>query len=190
MITNADNHSGFWVMVTGLITGVGTLFLFLTALIQLNSLSKTSKAEFIHKFKNDFFNDKTNRIFTAIDEGRIKFVNSRVPHFKIHRQESTINTHVIDNLLLGHLEDLGVFEKKGVVDIDMIYELFDYYIEVCWENEEIKNYINYQGDGDIYENFFYIYEKCKSLGIAKKFGVPILAWKIFWSLKRNLLKFC
>jgi hypothetical protein len=79
----------------------------------------------------------------------------------------------LDDVLFGHIDDLGTFEKRGVLDISFIYKFFDYYVEVIWENKEIRKYIEWQrsgdeSDSDVYDNFEYIYNKCKSYGEAKR----------------------
>lgn len=57
----------------------------------------------------------------------------------------------IDDFLLGHFEDIGLFEEKGLIDTEMAYEEFSYYILRTFENEEIKKYI---GDADFWQKEF------------------------------------
>lgn len=177
-----NDHS--WLALTGIFTAL----LALIAYYQLRSLAKTSKADFIHKFKHDFFTSDTRKLFMKVDLGQIKFIeNGKPPYFKDTTNQEHITTYEIDDLLLGHLEDLGTFEKNGVIDIDMLYELFDYYISKSWKNEEIKNYMEYSGDKEIYCNFTYIYKKCKSFGEAKRRNDNLFLWRMTWKLKNFCL---
>lgn len=48
----------------------------------------------------------------------------------------------VDDFLLGHFEDIGLFEEKGLIDTEMTYEEFSYYIFETFENPEIKKYLN------------------------------------------------
>ena len=92
-------------------------------------------------------------------------------------------TFEIDDHLLGKFEDIGSFEKKNLLDIDDVYGSFDWYINIIWNNEEIRKYISNQieteNDGDdIYENSKYITYKCGSYGEAKLANKWIWWWKI------------
>jgi hypothetical protein len=48
----------------------------------------------------------------------------------------------LDDFLLGHFEDIGLFEEKGLIDTEMVYEEFSYYIFEVFENPEIKKYLD------------------------------------------------
>ena len=91
-------------------------------------------------------------------------------------------TYDIDDELLGHFEDIGNYEKAGLLYIQMVYEGFVSYIESIWENEAIKAYIDWlNSDGDdVYEGFRYIYNKLKSYSDAKKKKKPLWLWRIEW----------
>ena len=67
----------------------------------------------------------------------------------------------IDDDLLGYFEDIGNYTERGLLDSEMVYELFDWYIGEIGSNEEVIKYINWQrSDGDdIYSGFEGIYRK-------------------------------
>jgi hypothetical protein len=82
-----------------------------------------------------------------------------------------IDAYELDDLLLGHFEDLGILYENKILDIHMIYEEFDWYIITCWENDDINEYIKYQREKegwDIYKRFENIYQKSKLHGITKQ----------------------
>ncbi len=74
----------------------------------------------------------------------------------------------IDDLLLGHFENLGMFEQKGIIDFQTVYDEFSWYIETAWKNEYIKEYIRYLREDDsterievaYFNQFQYIALKC------------------------------
>ncbi|MCL5773807.1 MAG: hypothetical protein M1536_05445 [Firmicutes bacterium] len=108
------------------------------------------------------------------------------------QQEKLINRKVysayeMDDFLLGHLEGIGSFEKQGLLDIEDVYTHFDWYVERVWEDAEIAKYIKYErneepeGD-DIYKNFEYIFNKCRSFEQSKNKGELKFWWKFKWWL--------
>jgi len=76
----------------------------------------------------------------------------------------------IDNLL-QNFEDLGLYEKEGLIDIDFIYDGFDSYVEDLWGNKEVQKYIAWlRSDpkgADFYAYFEYLYNKLKKHPLVK-----------------------
>ncbi len=74
----------------------------------------------------------------------------------------------VDDFLLGHFEDVGRLEQRGIVDFQMVYDVFSWYLKTAWEYDPIKEYIRSQRDGKkdaridtiIYNQFQYIVTKC------------------------------
>jgi hypothetical protein len=172
---------------------IATLLLWLVARNQLRGISKTTKAEFIKKFSTDFFGDVTREIIMLLDyhglyyqEKIIKYNQPLDPkifsYFSIDKtivdqfelssdikkrlcDKAIYTSYEIDDYLLGFFEDIGLFEKKGFLNIHDVYNYFGWYISVAWENDEIRKYISRQrelDDDDLYENYEYIYHKCSS----------------------------
>jgi hypothetical protein len=192
--------AAFWTMILVGVTGV----LAAIAFVQIRRLSKISSADFIHKFKVDFFSSKDTRdLFTLIENQCIRFRESPIDHFRVFNLSSLgplgkqitrklFSTYEIDDFLLGHFEDLGLYEQKGIVDIEMVYELFDTYLERSWESEQIQKYIQFsrqpnklsrEQNADVYDKFEYICAKCKSFGEAKV-GWTYKTRKTQWIMKR------
>ena len=90
----------------------------------------------------------------------------------------------IDDDLLGYFEDIGNNESKKLIDIDMIYDTFSWYIKIIWENPAVQEYIKWQRSegADIYDGFEYIYNKSKSYGEAKEKKEPLWIWRLKWRL--------
>lgn len=178
-----DLMNGFLGAVIGV---VATLLLASIAREQLGDLSNTSSADFIMKLKEQFFKKKTRILIELFDNDWIKFFKkndkSGIHYFGVTEnkiRESGLpeelqnillkrkyySSYEVDDLLLGHFEDIGILEQKGTLKIDMIYDEFSWYIETIWENYQIKKYIVKQrrdlDDKKIYDKFQCIYTKCK-----------------------------
>ena len=179
---------------------------------QLKGISDVTIAEFVYKFKNDFFGKDARELMMLFDIGALKYKNRNLNETEVDNLEnyfdyfeidnnlidtmplgekrkkiikdiSSFTAYEIDDFLLGHFEDIGIFEERGFIDIVSVYDEFSYYIENVWNNCEIKKYILNERDesgADIYEKFEYIYKKCASYGKAKKENRNILVWRIKW----------
>jgi hypothetical protein len=184
-----------WTATGTMITAIVTSGLVLLAWRQLKKMNEISRADFDQRFKNDFFNEKTQQLFMMFQYDLISFktefisyINDEFPYFEIDvtkidsnpifkmyldETKDRYSAYEVDNLLLGHFEDLGLFYKKGLMDIEFIYEGFDYYIEEIHNNKHIQNYIRWtrdrEEDGeDIFDKFDLIFDKVKSYGKNKK----------------------
>jgi hypothetical protein len=176
-------------------TAIFTALILIVAWTQLRKMNKTSNAEFMLKLKTDLFNEKTSLLFSTIQIKCLKYITPKkggVSYFEIEAdriEDLKIKNEIIrkiknlrdgsyivdsvelDELLLGHIEDLGILYKKKILDIEMIYEEFFYNIEKCWENQDIKNYIKHvrQTEGwDTYYELENIFNKCKAYAIKKE----------------------
>ena|GEM_PF-2150374 len=144
--TQKVNRSVFW-----------TFVLILVGYIQLHDVNKTTKAEFAHKIKNDFFTEANINLLTLLDEKVLVldtthdvawFDLDTIKYKLLHKGVSLTNiplsyqSNQMDELL-QNFEDLGLYEKKGLIDIDYIDEGYDFYIESVWENKEIGAYIRW-----------------------------------------------
>ncbi len=201
----------FWTFFLVLVT----FFLWLVAKRQLGGINKVSKADFIKKFSDSFFSETTLKIIMLFDYKALSYREAEIeygddipiktfPYFiidedivkqlKISSEEQKIlidkkcfSGFEIDEYLLNLFEDIGSFEKKGLINIRDVYDNFDWYITAIWNNEEVRKYTNYdienEKDGDdISEDFIYIYGKCKSYRKAKLSGKNMWWWRIKWIL--------
>jgi len=149
-------------LVTGTIIGV------IVGLMQVHGISMTSKAQFLLRFKEDYFTKESRTLMDQIDRNNLKFVIvDSVTYFKtkVSGTDTLLSAYDIDNFLLENFEDIGMFESKGMIDLDMVDDMFGWYIEECWENKDIAAYVSYERAqyGNIqYAYFEYIYNKCKN----------------------------
>jgi len=194
---------------------IATLLLWWIAKRQLGGINKVTKADFIKKFSDSFFSDTTRRIIMLFDYNALSFRETEIeygediptkifPYFIINEDvvrqlmisskeqkelldKKCYSGFEIDDYLLSFFEDIGSFEKKGLINIRDVYDCFDWYIDTIWNNEEVRKYmkrdIENEKDGDdISEDFIYIYGKCKSYRKAKLNGKNMWWWKIKWNL--------
>lgn len=155
-------------------TAIFTLFLAIIAWVQIRKFNKTTRAEFIHKFKTDFFSKELELVIFYIENELLEFKIEKIsdkpcPYFQIKKNEIekisdifnkykkyaedheyTIQSDEIDNLLLGQIEDMGLIRKRKIINTEYIYETFYYYIQKIHSNSAIQDYIKWIKD-DFYD---------------------------------------
>jgi hypothetical protein len=167
-----------------------TLVLAYIALRQLNRIHSTSNAELIHKLKTDFFRPETRILTHLVEHEYLLFIDPETiqtaspykeAYFEVDMdkigktnlpqeirddlsKKKYYSTYEMDDLLLGHLEDIGLFWDSGALEIGVVYEEFDYYLAIAYDNPAIKDYIKFaRKDGaDIYDKFEKVYNGSKS----------------------------
>jgi hypothetical protein len=167
----------FWTMATA----VATIVLVFVAYWQLRSLARTSRSDFLYRLKNDFFNDEARRLTFLAEQGLLKFHSEDdIPYFEILRRDdpdvaermkelgikgSSVSVYMVDDKLLGPMEDIGVLEKLRQVSLEEVYEVFVSYLNICIESPGLKEYLDWSRkdpeDDDVYDNLLYLYKKLK-----------------------------
>jgi hypothetical protein len=114
-------------------------------------------------------------VILLVDKNCLLFRNDFIPYFEVRIDPSmpevmksaidrkAYSGYEVDDFLLGHFEDLGMLKAKNIIDIDMVYGSFSWYIEMVWKNREIQKYIEVQRKEEgqnIYEHFEDIYVAC------------------------------
>ena len=207
-----DKYKDLWPFVAA----IATVLLWFVALQELGGVNSVAKTDFARRFNADFFGQETRDLVMLFDYKALKFKikvieqgkddsnSKKFPFFEIQkniltklvihkeRENELSNRGVytafeIDDFLLGLFEEIAALEKRGMLDIKDVYNNFDWYIDLIWNNEEIQKYIESQmvdekeGE-DIYEDFKYIYEKCDSYGKAKLANKWLWLWKVKWNV--------
>jgi hypothetical protein len=210
-------YSGFIGSILGAVFGA---FLVWVAWEQLGNLGKTTSADFIHKLDNDFFTPKTKRLMSLIDCGALEFKandesglsdgEKPQPYFEVNEEkldkarlpeELKKDLYVkkyysawdIDDLLIGFFENIGMLEEKGIIDFQLVFDEFSWYIETVWESEDIKEYIRYlrrlpewktdRIDAVLFNQFQYIAVKCLEY---ESLHPGLCTW--WWKFKRRIRK--
>lgn len=174
-----DDPTAFWTMVLTLTT----IVLLVVAYRQLSDLARTSKGDFLFRLKNDFFTEETRRLIFLLDNDLLEFRPSTFPYFEIVNRGScvarlaelgityeNVSVSLIEDLVLGPLEDVGLFVKLKRITLEEAYEEFDSYIQLCAESKAIQAYLRWEPedygeqDDDAYDNFQILYERLKTAG--------------------------
>jgi hypothetical protein len=173
-----QNPEAFWAMATA----IATVGLIAVANYQLRDLAKTSKSDFLYKLKKDFFTPEARRLVFLAENDLLKFKPGRIPYFEIatpdaetaKRMEdlgittSSLSTGLVDDAVLGPLEDVGVLLERNLVSLDEAYEQFDSFVQICVENEAIAQYLaccrEDEDDDDVYDHLQNLYEKLNVRG--------------------------
>lgn len=94
----------------------------------------------------------------------------------------------VDDLLLGVFENVGMLEQRGIVNFQMVDEVFSWYLITAWNSDPIKEYIRYlrnlekgaRIDTAFYTAFQYIAKKCLEYDDIQP--GPCMWW---WKFKRH-----
>jgi hypothetical protein len=208
-------YSGF---VGSVLAAILAAILILVAWYQLEKINITSSADFYHKLVEDFFTPRARTLIMLIEWKALEFKkpenksgdNKPEPFFKVDidtleksnvpeallkplRKKTHYTMWEIDDFLISPLTDVGMLERKGLIDFEMARIGFRYYLDVVWSCDEIKKYIEYERcvtgvkhiKGAVAEPFQYIAEKCREYS-----GLPARSWswsRIWWWFTRQFL---
>ncbi|SRR5258708_4760797 len=141
----------FWVAATALLTGL----LVWVAWEQLGNLAESSTSDFLFRLKSDFFTERARKLVFLIDEDLLRFEDAKIPYFSIPDfdnpelrprlrelgiNEPTVSTYLLDDIILGPLEDVAFYLSEERITKKQVYEVFSYYICICAENPAIQDY--------------------------------------------------
>lgn len=171
----------FWVMLGA----AAAVVLIVVAYQQLGTLSKTAKSDFLYKVKKDFFTEDARRLIFLTENDLLEFRRTAIPYFEIsggqdpgtqkRMQElgitdSTIGTYLVDDVLLGPLEDIGILLRLKLVSLEETYEHFDTYVADCFENAAVHDYIRWCREGeeneDIWDGIEELHDKLAKEGLV------------------------
>ena len=156
------------------ITAVSTLALLIVAWIQLNKMSKISRADFIHRLNTDFYRPATTDLFKKFDSPSVKFIETdESALFVDSRGNEVFNRYELNDFILGPLENVGTFERDGIIDLRMVYDICGSYVLKVWEKPFISEYVRWarrnKEDADTFECLESLYRKIKAYN-QKKMG--------------------
>ena len=170
------------------VLAVMTLFLTIVAWSQLSSIRKTTKADYLKRLNDSFFTEETRNLLVLLFNSAIEFSVlpikgkesaspiDRLPYFKINEyvlkqlKDSGLislpewrkgyNPFEVDDLLLGPLDDVGRYEKNGLLDIGSAYDTFGYYVcELVGDNEGVKAFLKHEDNRGNYDDLERLYNE-------------------------------
>ncbi len=78
-------------------------------------------------------------------------------------ERKSISVYVVEDVLFGPMEDLGVLESLGLVSLQEVYEAFVTYVKICVESEPLKQFLDWcsdnPDDSDVYDHLLHLYDK-------------------------------
>jgi hypothetical protein len=174
-----EDPGAVWVMV-GALTTIGIAYV---AFRQLRDLARTSKSDFLYRLKKDFFTEEARQLIFLVENDILEFRSDEMPYFAVvggdghHVKDrmkelgfhsETVSTYLMDDVLLGPLEDVGLLERMGRISLVEAYEEFDSYVAICAESEAIMHYLTWSAEGaeedDVYDNFVYLHTRLRAEG--------------------------
>ena len=155
-------------------TALLTLALAWVAWTQLRDLARTNRSDFLYRLKKDFFTEAETELVFLVENDLLLFSPSNFPRFDtvekngVKPAKDMITTNAVDDVLLGPLEDVGLYWELKALSFQEVYEIFDYYIRLVVENKAIREYIDWvrkepEGE-DIYDHLLLIYRELKEEG--------------------------
>lgn len=160
------------------VTAIGAFLAIAIAWFELGSTRKTARADFAKRFVDSFFTKETRELFTLLMNSALEFdvqkINDKngeqidyLPYFKIKTDISVqlkgiisidptktgYSAFEIDDLLLGHFDDIAWYEHRGLIDRKTIREMFGYYIVASYRNRQIKKYLAHPDNEGKYKGF-------------------------------------
>jgi len=172
--SGAIDRTSFW---TG-IGAIATAGAILVVWKELGATKKTTRADFAKRFVDSFFTEETRKLFTLLMNSALEFKIldikgkdgkkiDELPILEIKKDiadqlkgvvdigstRTGYSAFEIDDLLLGYFDDLGWYEKRGLIDLETIRETFGYYISECYQSAEIQKYLQDGCNDRKYEHF-------------------------------------
>ncbi len=155
------DRSAFWTMIGTILS----LILIVLGYNQLVGLKQTTDATFIETMNQRFFTNDERDLTMLLEnklllfkvdtskENRI-FPDSFV-YFKVKRDYKAINRLLsdttrklyssgeIDNYFLSPLDEIALYEKKGLISMKEVYFEFGYQLNVIHDSETMKSYFKW-----------------------------------------------
>jgi len=172
-------------LLAGMLTAGATLILGFIAWKQLKGISDTASADFLLKLERDFFTEDARVLTQSLENHWLKYVpapNAGESHFVVDEQKidgsplhrslkarlmarPAFSTYDLDDLFLGHLEDVGTLLRDKILVVEMVYEEFHPYIKIACSNPDVQHYFRElrkrPGAADVYDQLGYANEECR-----------------------------
>ena len=155
------------------LTAASTALLMIIAAVQLRAINRTSAADFVHRLNGDFYTPHTRNIRELLVRDALEFEGDEVAARFCTRDRSRIfEAQEIDDYVLGPLEAIGIYERRGIIDLGTTYEMFGWYVTTIWESSAVQAYIEWQKKQprsfDVYDGLEELYRKCTDYRAQKE----------------------
>ena len=178
------------IAIAASLTAAFTYLIYWIARKELRMSNKVSSQEFQNKIKNDFYTDSMYKLFFLIENDLLEFneqndktnyfkvkPSSTIPplsdiidkildNFNIDRSSRIMPNYLIDHYLLNHFTDIEKLRTENIFSWQDIYDGFSYYIVGTYENNAIRQYVEFSRKGeeceDVFQEFIDLYKLFKS----------------------------
>ena len=158
------------------------------ALLQLRSIRRTSRADFMKRFIDSFFVEDSRTLFTLLLNSALEFAVrpievggdklDELPYLRIKKEiadrligivhlnpeKTGYSAFEVDDFLLGHFEDVGWYVQRKLMDLNAAYQSFGFYVIATVEHTEMKKYLEDQRAKEYsYDDLEWLYQKFKTL---------------------------
>jgi len=175
----------FWLALTAIATVSLVVATIALVWIGLIPLVRSKKAELAERFREELLSPPAQTIFFLAAHGFLKFAlykradGSEIPYFEIIKptenimlerlsqifgNQRIVMTFEMDDRLLAPLDELAYYEKRGEIEFEDAYRIFADYIDVCWRNKELVEYVEWARKHlkpDLYANMEELHKKIR-----------------------------
>jgi hypothetical protein len=132
--------TAFSTMGTFLVAGAALI----VAWRQLGDGNRTSAATLIHDLSLDFFTPEALLIIKEIENDTLSFEKDRDKGARFVTASGAVyKVDDIDHRILDPLEALGSLAALRLINLQLAYDYFIWYIEKVWNNGAIIDYVNW-----------------------------------------------
>jgi hypothetical protein len=149
-------YIAFWLSVA---VTIATLLIFAANVIYVRKFlesvdiqKKSAQGALLIQINNQFFyTEPHKKIIRLLEEGK----NLRASGTKISDED--LDDHI------GMLDTIGTFVRSGILQENLVYELFSHYIESAHECPEIIDYMKqlHRHDPSLFSDFEWVHERMK-----------------------------
>jgi hypothetical protein len=181
---NTVDRTALWTGAIAIVTALAAGF----ALIQLRNIRHTSRADFTKRFIDSFFVEDTRTLFTLLLNSALEFAIRQIevggdkidelPYLRIKKEIADQLTGIVpfnpnrtgysafevDDVLLGHFEDVGWYVQRKLMDLKAADQSFGYYVIATVKHSEMQKFLEHQRSKEFeYEDLEWLYQQFKKL---------------------------
>jgi hypothetical protein len=120
---------------------------------------KSAQGSLLIQINNQFFySEPHKKIIRILEEGK-----------NIRGRGAAVSDEDLDDHI-GMLDTIGTFVRTGILQEDLVYELFSHYVESAYDCPEIAEYVKqlHRHDASLFSDFEWLHNRMKQHQIGKK----------------------
>ena len=177
----------FWTMAVAVATVVLALATVALVLVGALPLVRAKKAELAERFREELLAPETKKLFFLASHGFLEFVRNQkngvegMPYFaivhvqppilkermdQIYLGQRIVMTFEMDDQLLAPLQEMAYYVDKKAIRFADAFRIFGDYVDICFSNPEILNYITWirrkPGAAGVYKSLEELHKRMRS----------------------------